>query len=267
MLVLARRRVREGWERDPQDGGFDAPAFERATAVGCLGSLALWFAALVALLSTRGPTLWALLGAALVVSTSVVLRRRAHARRVRARRRESDVLPAALVVADEHLDRPGRRTHAAVVVWSTDERVANEPEALVELARRIAGELKPDEGRRGRPGAAVDAVSAVSAVSAVPAVPAELEPLARRLTSGEPSWERVRVPESWCGLPGAWASDVRIFRHDLPAGRIDRRVFLVAAHPSEPQTPLQLLPKRFWWRDDTDELLRSVGLAPAAPRA
>ena len=246
MLVLARRRVREGWERDPEDGGFDAPAFERATAFGCLGSLALWFAALVALLSTRGPTFWALLGAALVVSTWAALRRRAHARRVRARRRESDVLPAALVVANERLDRPGRRPHTGVVVWSTDERVAHGPEALVELARRIAGELKPAEGD---------------------AVPAELEPLARRLTSGEPSWERVRVPESWCGLPGAWASDVRIFRHDLPARRIDRRVFLVAAHPTEPQAPVQLLPKRFWWRDDTDELLRSVGLAPAAPRA
>lgn len=240
LLAHAGRRLQQARQLDPH-GGFEPPVLEftsKAQIYALLATLVLGLATVITVLFTRGPVFLALLGCTLVLGLYVYFVTRAANRYVARWRQEGVVVAAALVMANGRLFRPGNDMLPGVVVFSFDERLGRDADALAALGARLfalkAGPLE--------------------------AVPATARDLARQLRSERPTWTRTVVPAELGGKDRTFVTDLAFDRKLLPHGVLDRRILFCLVHPSLGRESIALLPLPMWWRQDLDAFTQQLGL-------
>ncbi len=236
VLNAAHRRREEARELDPDDACLEPPFMEFGDTwvfFVMLASVVLGIAALVVVFFDCTTSI-GLLVAAVVAALVVRSRFQKNARALRTARRESVVLPGAMVQANGRLfDTDNEENLPAFYVVTFDDELESDPDELAEIARRMGAELKD-----APPGS----------------VPAEVQDIAEALTDEVPRWKRRPLPESWCGHPDTWVVDVLVEVAALPRKHIDRCLLPLLVHPTDLERSPEVLPAKFWWREDVDDL-------------
>lgn len=179
--------------------------------------------------------LWVALVLGIAVTWLVSRFQRRRERPAEQWRAEADVVPGALVYANEALLRDGPEPASnAGFVFTFDPELGADPDRLVDLARRVA-ELQEED--------------------AEPA--SDLRELHRRSrewtedrTPDDPhTFDRVRIPRVLCGNDITYMAMVAVARDELQGGVVDRRIYPLLARRDRNESAA-LLPLSVWGGDE-----------------
>lgn len=173
---------------------------------------------------------WLTLAAVSVFACGTLALLRVRERAAQQWRDEAEVVPGALVMANTMLYEPGSEPANAGFVFTFDQALAGDPDRLVQVAQSCF-----DLHREQTP--------------VTPAL-AELQRRCRgwseRLPAGQSHvFDRVRVPEVWCGNKATFVTPIAISRDQLPGGVIDRRIYPLLARRDRNESA-DLLPWSYW---------------------
>ncbi|MDP6423676.1 MAG: hypothetical protein QGG14_02985 [Planctomycetota bacterium] len=161
-----------------------------------------------------------------------------HLRAPRQWQAEADVALAALVMANEQLFDGQEGKDVAlpgVVVLTREARRRADGPWLSQLAERLF------------------ALNAANAAELAPRDAETARTLARVQEEGE--FVRWRVPHHLADNDDTWLVGLWLDRDHMPAGRLDRRLWLCLSHPSDQPSRTCLLPPEHWYSPSAGDLL------------